>query len=321
MRNTLLAIGTVLTAVMVWSVVWISPCGAETRNCKEIKKVTIHEKEFIQQGTSYRELKEALVKRCLQEAVRQATGTEIRSNVGLSTRVSGNQVDEKMDEVTVEKARGHIESYRIAAEDIQPKGSMNLLVLTVEAQVCVPEESALQEVVSVGDFTLAEGKRNAEFRGPMMTAVNENKKLQLATYLPGKGYHDIVLTGNLVSVSSGRSDRDGAIGVSLAGAFLGGRLGNKLEQHASRQVKRVSVVVTVQAKKTTEKEAVSETREAVREIALNADMKAVVVPMINEAAYKAATAVCIRLAGGESTGSFLGGMKLPSQAADESMDR
>ena len=75
-----------------------------TGNCREIRTVEVEGREFIGQNAKYRKLKKELIQQCLVDAVKQTLGTQIRSNIGMSTTQNNDDLSEKYQELSSDKA-------------------------------------------------------------------------------------------------------------------------------------------------------------------------------------------------------------------------
>ena len=273
-----------------------NPASASQENCKEIRQAQVQGKEFIQKGDKYKILRESIIQQCLLDAVKQTLGTEVRRNVGQSEKVVNDQITDKFDELTIEKVRGYISSYKIIREDITEKGAITLLEIDLEANVCVPNESQLQQVVVGGDFYDLRGSRSDKLRMVFLSFFpDSNKKLQLASYADGGGYRDIIVSGRVVDLSVTKGPKGGATGAAVIGTLLGGKLGGAIRQSGKGRVQKIKATVNVKAEMVADKATISVTREIEREEPLNADPGAASSSVLNQAIEEAASELFAKL--------------------------
>ena len=301
--------GAMLGAILLLAALQADPARAGKENCKEIRQAEVSGKEFVQPGSKYQDLREAIIQQCLMDAVKQTLGTEIKRNVGSSESVVNDKITDKFDELTVEKVRGYVDSYDVAREDLVQKGNMTLLEIELAVNVCVPDESQIQQVVVGGDFLGPDGNRSEELRTMFFSHFpTHSKKIQLASYAEGQGYRDIVISGQVVDLSVTRAPKSGAagaaVGAAIVGSFLGGGVANAISQGSRGDVQRMKAVVTVKAVTVADQSTVSVTKEAQREIPLQTDPKAESVSVISQALESAAEELFAKLSGG---GGFYGG--------------
>lgn len=299
------------------------PARAAKANCKEIRQAQVSGKEFVQEGSKYQELRELIIQQCLLDAVKQTLGTEIKRNVGSSESMVNDKITDKFDELTVEKVRGYIDSYDVVREDLVEKGKMTLLEIDLAVNVCVPDESQIQQVVVGGDFLGPDGNQAEDLKAVFFSHFpTGSKKLQLASYPEGGGYRDIVITGRVVDLSVTRAPKTGAagaaLGAAIVGSFLGGRLAGAIAGGSQGDAQRMKAVVTAKAVTVADHSTVSVTKEAQRDIPLQADPKAESVSLISEALASAAEELFAKLNGGggfftSSSGSSSSSSTAPSE--------
>lgn len=291
--------------LLFFFIVTTNNAAADQPNCKELRRARVSGKEFVQKDSKYQKIKDSIIQQCLLDAVKQTLGTEVRRNTGQSERVVNDKFSDKFDELTIEKVRGYINSYNIVREELTQKGSITLLEVDLEADVCVPDESQLQQIVVGGDFYDLRGSPSGKLRTIFLSFFpGNNQKLQLASYAEGQGYRDIIVSGRVVDLSVTKGPKGGAGEAAVIGAFLGGRLGGAIRQSGRGQVQKIKAAVNVKAEMVADKSTISVTREVKREEPLNADPRAATFSVLTQAVEEAATELFAKLGGGGGGFSF-----------------
>lgn len=236
----------------------------------ETRKVQVTGREFINAGDSYSKVKQALVNELLMDAVRQGVGIEIRKRTSSSMTLADNRLSEEFKELNIEKARGYISEYAIAQEKVVEEGGRSLLIVVIDAEVRVPKNRIMREVVAIGDITWP-AQNNAVLKqaGDLVaTAYFDNPRFDLIKGDPEKEYHDWVMTGKLVGTSSrNTTSRGRAIGNSfMQGLLVNGRPVAKVDE----RVVRVSATVYMQAENAMDKTVLSDTTTEERDFPVTA---------------------------------------------------
>ncbi len=171
--------------------------------CAETKPIRVAGREFIRDGDSYDKIKQQVINALLVDAVRQVAGIEIKNHFSSRISVTNNKLDEEVRSLNVEKARGYINKFSIAHEDVLHEGGTSLLSVVLDATVCVPANRFIREIVAIGDITSPEGKVMFDSaRDLIATAYFENPRFDVTKADPKDAYHDWLLTGRLVNVSA-----------------------------------------------------------------------------------------------------------------------
>jgi len=238
--------------------------------CAEVRKIQVSGKEFVNEGDSYARIKQELVNLLLVDAVRQTVGIEVKKRSRSDIRLANNRLNEEFKELSVEKARGYIDEFSIVQDKVVQEGGKNLLSITLEAEVCVPQNRFLREVVAIGDITWpAQG--NAVFhhaRDLVAAAYFENPRFNLIKGDPKDEYYDWLVTGRLVATNSTVTRSfSRMIGNSfMQSVLVNGRPIGRIDD----RVVRVSVTVYMQAENVMDKAVLSDTTTRERDFPLEA---------------------------------------------------
>jgi hypothetical protein len=193
---------------------------------------------------------------------------------------------------------------------------LTLLEIDVEAIVCVPDESQLQQVVVGGDFFDLHGSRTDKLRTVFLSFFpSGSKKLQLASYREGGGYRDIIVSGRVVELSVTQGTKGGAVESAVIGSLLGGRLGRAISQGANTRVQKIKAVVSVKADLVADKSTISVTKEAIKEAPLRADPETEAFSALTQALEAAASELFAQLGGGG--GGFLSSLTSESSGSND----
>jgi len=276
---------------------------AANEKCKEIRQAEVEGREFLAPNSKYGDLKSAIVQQGLIDAVKQTLGTEIRHRASLATTQTDDQVSDRHKELSYEKARGNVRSYKVIKEDVQKMGEAMVLVITMSVEVCVPDESQLQSMVSVGEFKMQDGRREPNMRPVMEASFPASEQFVLA---PGDNEeipYDILVSGQLVSFNCVRENNATAVTAKILGSFLRGPVGGgvrNIGNSVDQQVQTVKAIITLSALRMAENETVSETVEISRKLKLNAKPESVREEMVTEGIEKGMQRLALKLANGNN---------------------
>ena len=268
------------------------------KDCKEIKTIVVEGKEFVEKGSKYQDIKQDVTNQCLIDAVKQALGANIRSNIDMSSTVIDDTYSDKLKELTTEKVQGYVDSYKIIKEDIESKETINLLYLQIEAKVCVPDKEQLQEIVLIGDILFPDGKKSEPGKQYMHGAFPKNDKYILISGDPENTYYDILITGKLIgSTIQVIENTSGKAGARIFGSALGGQLGNAIANSAEDKKKEAFITVSVQAENKVLKEIYNDTQSIKKSFASDTDDHVALSTTYKECVEKALSAVYSKLNG------------------------
>ena len=179
------------------------PSYGQQVDCQSIESIEVTGREFIQQGSSYQQVKSSVINSALQQAVEQVLGKQITANSRSELTVHNEELEESLRTLNVERARGFISSYKIApsGEELVQQGGMTLMQLTVLADVCIPEYRGASYVVAVGEFKDRAGTTQPLIPDIVVAQITSDTKFA-AVRLPVSSdtYYDYVITGQVTNV-------------------------------------------------------------------------------------------------------------------------
>ena len=243
--------------------------------CKEIKQVKVSGKEFIHAGERYLKVKNRLVDQLLLDAVSQTIGIEIKrlSQLTVNTKNEGGElkITDEFKEITIDNAKGYINSYYIPdhSESIKNMGGLTVLELVLVADVCVPDTHSLPEIVMIGAFKF--GNHDIEGVNDFISSLFlNNPKYQLAEGNPKTTYHDWLITGKLLNANATLQK---SFGRSVVAGILGGIIvsGNPLSLDA--HVIHVNVTSYMQAKSSIDNRIISQSATLTKELPVSLSKK------------------------------------------------
>lgn len=297
----------VVAFVALMSLVPANVIGEEQKNtkCKEIRTAEVEEKEFIQPGVKYMDLKKSLVQQALLEAVKQTLGTEIRSNVEMQSTQVNENIKDAHNELSMEKAKGFVQSYDVLKEtheEAKQAGGTGTLSILVKANICIPDKQNMQEIVAFGDF-LIDKQNDDSMRSVMMSVFPKSEKMVVSPKHSNETFHDIKVQGQVMNVSVDAVKSENAAGIqALSGimAAVGGDSGLGKSMGAAlsgfdEKKKKAHVLVLVQAIHVTDQETFAETAEFSQEFQIETGEKNVIQQLTKKAVEQAARAVFAKL--------------------------
>lgn len=179
------------------------PLYGQHVDCQSIESIEVTGREFIQQGSSYQQVKSSVINSVLQQAVEQVLGKQITANSRSELQMHNEELEESLRTLNVERARGFISSYKIAppGEELVQQGGMNLMQLTVIADVCIPEYRGASYVVAVGEFKDRAGTVQPLIPDLVVARITSDTKFA-AVRLPvdSDTYYDYVISGQVTNV-------------------------------------------------------------------------------------------------------------------------
>lgn len=289
--------------------------GQTVTDCKETRSTRVEAREFVPERLSYQDIRTRTLNGALVDAVKQTLGTRVAQIFTTQTSTSNNNVDEQSRDLSSEKARGYVKSYKVVSERIEGQGNAKTMIIIVDAEVCVPSAQRDKDVVAIGDFILSNGRKWDQARSIIAGKASQAKNLVVGSGMPNSIPHDIEVKGRLISFETADIVDKDSQGMSIFGALLGTigaatardkdapnlqGLADKLG--AASKKKRVTVVVAIEAVKRTDNELVSETSEASVEIPGDQNPQSVAENLIRNAVAVAATNLFAKLEGGGGSG-------------------
>ncbi len=197
----------VLIIVTCFSVVFASTASGDEAEktskagCIELKSIDVENKEFIEKGIKYRDLKNAIVQQSFIDAVQQVLGTEVRSHSGMALSSVDGADSERFNELVAQRARGMVDSYEVTTEEIIGTGDTKLLAVGLRVVVCVPDETTTFDMVAVGDFILSNGSNSERLRSILIDLFPDNlSDYRLIPEHPRHAYHDVKIDGKVLRV-------------------------------------------------------------------------------------------------------------------------
>lgn len=281
--------------------------------CVDLISIEIENREFIDKGVKYRELKNAIIQQSLIDAVQQTLGTEVRSNSGLSLSSVDGIDNESFNELIAQRANGLVKSYDVIQEDIKTIGNLTMLEITVGAVVCVPDQAKSFDMVAVGDFIVEEGQKSERLRSILFAIFpDQNENFRLVPGHSSSVYHDVHVNGKVLRVDiakdslleaekeQSQTQLNSAIFGGIVGAVTGmPSLGHSLLSQSARSViptVTMTVEVEVAAIQIMDQKIISE-RVVLSEsdISQDSDMFAIQNSLLTTAVEQAADSVYLRL--------------------------
>lgn len=245
--------------------------------CKEIKQVKVSGKEFIHEGERYLKVKNRLVDQLLLDAVSQTIGLEIKRLSQLTINANSERGEVKLTdefkEITIDKARGYINSYYIPeqSESIKNVRDLPVLELALVADVCVPDTYRLPDIVMIGAF---------KFENYDIEGVNEfvsslflnNPRYQLAEGSPKTTYYDWLITGKLLNANAIYQKNYGR---SIINGILGGIALNGKPLSVDPHVIHVNITSYMQAKSSIDNRIISQSATLTKELPVSLSKKGI----------------------------------------------
>jgi len=209
--------------------------------CSEIVKKRVVGEEEFSESTSFSELKKFVTKLALEEAIQQVTGADLRNFTSQSLSLNNGVQSQKLSEATIYKIKGTIDSYDIVNTEIVDLGGGKILSVTVDANVCVKDNSLSKDVLLVGDI-MYQNKRLPSLTNTVESIFSRQTKLfELGYGNPNESYYDILITGRVDNIISEiildekamdearqrvQKQRDDAVGAAVFIGLLGAASNN-----------------------------------------------------------------------------------------------
>jgi len=292
-----------LLVALVISGVATCAVAAGPHECAEIVDTPVQNREFIRPTDNYGDLKNKVLQQSLLQAVKQTLGTEVRTRSQFAVEATDGEESERFKELSAEKARGYIESYRITKEDIVSEGSISLLELEVVARVCVPKDEVTRQAVLIGDFVAND--QPSEPMRQLLAAMfsRESNHFVVLPSDPDGTMTDIVIAGRLLET---RVHRQSATEVkkrkervsqalSLAKRLAGVDV-SRYVSNDRRASQTVTVSVVVEASRPADQAVITETETATMEVPMDAKIDEVSAQLMTKATKKAGESIYKRLA-------------------------
>ena len=170
--------------------------------CSEIVKKRVDGEEEFSEGISFSELKKISTKIALEEAIQQVTGADLRNFTSQSLSLNNGVQSQKLSEATIYKIKGTIDSYDIINTEIVDLGGGKILRVTVDANVCVKDNSLSKDVLLVGDI-MYKNKRLPSLTNTVESIFSrQTKSFELGYGDPNESYFDILITGRVDNIIS-----------------------------------------------------------------------------------------------------------------------
>jgi len=243
--------------------------------CAEVKKVKVNSREFIHAGEKYLDIKNRLIEQLLADAVTQTIGLEIRrhSRLTIETRneIGAEGLKDGFKEISTDKAKGYIKSYRIEAESFGKVDDLPILELSLIVDVCIPKFHNLREIIIIGTFE----SKSSDLEGVkelVSSVFFDNDKYELVKGNPENTYHDWLITGKLLSATA---TCEKSFGRSILGAFAGMVEVNRKRLSVDPHVIKVTVISYMQAKNTIDNRIISNTLTLTKNFPVSLSKKAI----------------------------------------------
>jgi len=248
---------------------------ASMPGCIDLISTEVENKEFIEKGIKYRDLKKAVVQQNLIDAVQQVLGTEVRSHSGMALSSVDGTDSERFNELVAQRANGLVKSYEVTTEEIIGTGDTKLLTVGLRVVVCVPDETTTFDMVAVGDFILSNGSNSERLRSILIDLFPDHlSDYRLIPGHPRHAYHDVQIVGKVLR--AGKTDESyimaeqkksqeqaaAQIAGGLIGAFTGlgglGSLAASMNAGPAMRTYQVTVEVEVTARRIMDQQVVSD---------------------------------------------------------------
>ena len=324
MRTALFSKVSLLIGVFVFSF-FFNILYAEESKCKNVLTKQVTAREYLRENDSYSKVKQSVINQALTEAVKQAIGTEIREFTGMHLAQQGDKESEGFKELSVAKSKGLIKSYDILEEKVVNLDSGKVLELTIKTDVCIPEKGSMKDIALIGDFLLPDGQTYEALRNVLASVFsNKSDKFTLGSGHPNTDYHDILITGRILSVNKekkiDKKAKESAQGMAIMKGFLGsmnkmaekdgkkspfGGVANSMTEPVAEERFIVKVRVSVSATHLSENRKYAESAIAAKEVPKE-EVNSTIGDLAFEASKKASRSVFDKLNGKEqSLGSLL----------------
>lgn len=218
---------------------------AREPDCESIEAIDVYGREFITEGVGYQSLKQGLVDGLLKQAVEQVIGKQITTNVRQELQIRNDDLESKLRELNVERAKGFIRGYNVhpPGEEIIEMGGQSLMQIGLTVSVCIPAYRGVNYVVAVGQILDRKGDTvHAGAIEAMIAEITKNPRFAaIRLPAPPDTYYDYELSARIMSASKKEvANIGGKLGASLLKALT-----NKRQQYDER-VAQVTVELSVE---------------------------------------------------------------------------
>lgn len=219
-------------------------------NCQAVREVHINWPEVYDGHGSQNAFVKKTIVDALREAVQEGVGLEIGdfNSMNSSMSDSGNESGDhstymqKVHEIAYQRVNGFILSYNIGSETWRrlPRARKQLTI-RLNATVCAPYASALPEIVAVGSFKWQSGRDDPEAAQIAAAAIPVGPQIVLSSRGPGRGYHDVLITGRLIGPTVYTQNRSQEV------AAVSRYFGQYAVQGVAANIRRMRLTVVVNA--------------------------------------------------------------------------
>lgn len=263
---------------------------AVVADCSVTRQVETSVREPVPDLSQYGAVRGKAEKAALGAAVREGVGAVIKSRTQVSLEQLDDAVTERMLDLVLARSEGRVSAYRVTEETLEDVGDSRFLRLAVEATVCVPSADAIPAVLQVAGVQGPSGEARDDLRPILVSALSDSLPLVVLNDSSGRFYHDLVVSGRVVTAGSAIVDNTERINLVTRMS------GPQVAALIPRTARRVTVVGHVEAIDPMSRESRGETVELHRNLTPTADDSQTIEELIREALASAAGKLYNRLA-------------------------
>jgi hypothetical protein len=286
-RNLRFQLRTVCTLLCIAVTAYSAAVAAD---CSVTRQVETSVREPVPDSAQYGAVRGKAEKAALGAALREGVGAVIKSRTHVSLEQLDDAVTERLLDLTLARSEGRVAAYRVTEEVLEQAGEDRFLRLSIQATVCAPVEQAIPAILQVASVQDPYGEMREDLRPILVSALPAALPLVIVDDSSGRYYHDLVVTGRILSAGSVVVDNSERI--NLVARVSGPQVAALIP----RTARRVTVVGHVQATDPMSRESRGETVELHRNLTPTTDDSQTIEQLIREALAGAAGKLYHRLA-------------------------
>jgi hypothetical protein len=259
-------------------------------DCSLTQQIEINVREPVSEMSQYGVVRGNAEKAALSAAIREGVGAVIRSRTQVSLEQLDDAVTERLLDLTLARSEGRVSAFRVTEEVLEQEGEHRFLRLSIEATVCAPSEQAIPAILQVASVQGPYGEVREDLRPILVSALPAALPLVIVDDSSGRYYHDLVVTGRILSARSVVVDNSERINLVTRVS------GPQVAALIPRTARRVTVVGHVQATDPMSRESRGETVELHRNLTATADDSQAIEELIRETLAGAAGKLYHRVA-------------------------
>jgi hypothetical protein len=179
----------------------------------------------------------AVRQRALQQltesAIANVIGVRVKSQRGSDDKAENNRIEERFHQKIMAQSQGLVH-YNVSNENVSERDGRRILEIKATADVCVPNPSALKDVVVIKEALSSRNEPLAEFRTALVQVFNASPYFTVAS--EADGFEDADVSARVVEVDV--RDIEAPADSLTAGA----------DQSVKRKFKRIRAVIIAEAK-------------------------------------------------------------------------